>query len=68
MFFLGKIRWLCCSFFPRLDAAKMTNVDEILKQQENDYSIREKLLLRRLAAKEQEVQEYVVSSLFLSTL
>nr|XP_018914611.1 PREDICTED: pre-mRNA-splicing regulator female-lethal(2)D-like isoform X1 [Bemisia tabaci]XP_018914612.1 PREDICTED: pre-mRNA-splicing regulator female-lethal(2)D-like isoform X1 [Bemisia tabaci] len=41
------------------DAAKMTNVDEILKQQENDYSIREKLLLRRLAAKEQEVQEYV---------
>lgn len=44
--------------------AELTNLKEVeerVKQQHADLLLREKVLVRRLGAKEQEMQEYAVS-------
>lgn len=46
------------------EVAALRETEERLKQQHSDLLLREKVLVRRLAAKEQEMQEYAVSVLF----
>lgn len=44
---------------------KAKEVEDRIKQQYAESQHREKILVRRLAAKEQEIQDYVVSSILL---
>lgn len=43
---------------------KTKEIEERIKQQYSESQHREKVLVRRLAAKEQEIQDYVVSTYF----
>lgn len=44
---------------------KAKEVEDRIKQQYAESQHREKVLVRRLAAKEQEIQDYVVSTLII---
>lgn len=56
-----KVEFICAG---SLEKAK--EIEDRIKQQYAESQHREKVLVRRLAAKEQEIQDYVVSSLILS--
>jgi hypothetical protein len=47
------------------ECAMLRDSEEKLKQQLSDLALRERVLVRRLAAKEQDMQEYAVSIYFL---
>ena len=65
--FLFQFHFLCVFFVPKIRLEELQNARESelkYKQQHIEALKREKMLIRRLAAKEQEMQEYVVSIQF----
>lgn len=72
MSFLILIYFQCLfSLFPKIQTEELQNARESeskFKQQHIEALKREKMLIRRLAAKEQEMQEYVVRSTCFSQL
>lgn len=52
--------WLISAFVVA-EVTALRETEERMKQQNADLLLREKVLVRRLAAKEQEMQEYAVS-------
>lgn len=50
------------------EIVSLRDTEEKSKQQHSDLLLREKVLVRRLAAKEQEMQEYAVMNLIIPYL